>query len=224
MDTFTTMDTSINHLLKTDKRQTLTEHLNHDDSFHQHLEDQYKDASCHFLRFWEATEYGIVLGRSNKATREVYERLSQEANIPIITRSSGGGTVLLGPGCLCFSLFIPTSHPSCQGITQSNDFIMDMNRQALSGLLPDVHVRGYTDLCMGEQKFSGNSQRRKKQWILFHGTFLYDFDLDHIGQFLQHPSKEPDYRNGRDHSRFIRNCPLSSEVIQKALLAQWDIT
>ena len=35
-----------------------------------------------------------------------------------------------------------------------------------------VEVQGHTDLAINSLKFSGNSQRRKERFLLFHGVFL----------------------------------------------------
>ena len=65
-----------------------------------------------------------------------------------------------------------------------------------------VKVAGHTDLAVGNLKFSGNAQRRKARYYLFHGTILVDFDLELVGRVLRAPSKEPEYRAQRFASRF----------------------
>src|ERR1041385_179712 len=52
------------------------------------------------LRFWESTERFVVLGYANALHREVNVAACEAAQIPIMRRCSGGGTVLQGPGCL----------------------------------------------------------------------------------------------------------------------------
>ena len=77
---------------------------------------------------------------------------------------------------------------------------------------PDpIAIRGHTDLAIGGRKFSGNSQRRRKHFLLFHGTFLLNFDLALIGELLRMPSKEPDYRESRKHADFLTNINVSAE-------------
>ncbi|HEX4262734.1 MAG TPA: lipoate--protein ligase family protein [Verrucomicrobiae bacterium] len=70
-------------------------------------------------------------------------------------------------------------------------------------------------------KFSGNAQRRKKQFLLFHGTFLLQFDIPLIDKFLRMPSKEPDYREGRSHGNFLTNLDLPAEAVKRALREAW---
>jgi lipoate-protein ligase A len=70
-------------------------------------------------------------------------------------------------------------------------------------------------------KFSGNAQRRKKNFLLFHGTFLLNFDIALIDKFLRMPSKEPDYRQGRSHKDFLTNVDLPADVVKKSMTEAW---
>ena len=167
-----------------------------------------------FIRLWEVKDYSIILGRSNKQEIELNTEVVNRDNIPIIKRSSGGGAVLLGPGCLCYTIFLPISHhPKLSSITESNIYIMNQIRSALLPLNKDIALKGHTDLCINNLKFSGNAQRRKRHSILFHGTVLYNFNLSLFSTYLAHPSKEPDYRNKRKHSNFVTNLGSTSDEI-----------
>jgi lipoate---protein ligase len=85
-----------------------------------------------------------------------------------------------------------------------------------------VEVCGHTDLALGGRKFSGNAQRRKRRALLFHGTFLWGFDLSLVGRFLKFPSRQPDYREGRSHDDFLTNLPLSPALLKQALAEAWQ--
>jgi len=178
---------------------------------------------CEVLRFWESPSYFVVLGYSNKFSHEVFQKACDDKNVPILRRSSGGGTVLQGPGCLNFCLILLISRiPNLKTITKTNCYIMQKNRSALQKMLQDeILVEGHTDLTMGGVKFSGNAQRRHKHYLLFHGTFLYRVDLAKIRNFLPIPSKQPAYRINRSHQDFLTNIPASSDQIKKALRKEW---
>jgi lipoate-protein ligase A len=99
----------------------------------------------------------------------------------------------------------------------------------LSGGTPELRpspaalaVAGHTDLTLGGLKCSGNAQRRKHGWLLFHGSFLLDFDLPLMETLLRPPSREPDYRHRRSHAEFLTRLPLTAEAIQEALRLAWD--
>jgi lipoate-protein ligase A len=189
------------------------------------------------LRFWEPRELFVVVGYANKVATEVRADACAQSQVPILRRCSGGGTVLQGPGVLNYSLILkivegtPTAN-----ITSANQFIMERNRAAVAAefQIPNskfqISVSGHTDLALHPphsapgtlQKFSGNAQRRKRSHLLFHGTFLLNFDLPLVEKFLAMPSLEPDYRNGRSHTDFITNLPLTSTAVKQALCNAWS--
>jgi lipoate-protein ligase A len=175
------------------------------------------------LRFWEPREIFVVVGYANKIATEVNVEKCHAKQIPIFRRCSGGGTVLQGVGCLNYALVLRIAKNSpTAGISSANKFIMDKNRAAIEALCKSqISVRGYTDLAIGGLKFSGNSQRRKKNFLIFHGTFLLNFNLALVGEFLRMPSKQPDYRQSRSHGEFLMNLNLSADKVKDALAKKW---
>ncbi|MDQ3816035.1 MAG: lipoate--protein ligase family protein, partial [Armatimonadota bacterium] len=145
---------------------------------------------------------------------------------PVLRRSSGGGTVLQGPGCLNYSLIlkIPDAAP-LTGITETNRFVMGRHREALESIVhAPVEIQGHTDLTQGGLKFSGNAQRRKQRYLLFHGTFLLDMDIAFIEKILRVPAKQPAYRQNRSHTDFLTNLHVPSSTIKDALRKTWNAT
>ena len=175
------------------------------------------------LRFWESPVYFVALGYTNRAETEANLPACRAAKVPITRRVSGGGTVLQGPGCLNYALVHRIAPGETLNVEATNKLVMETQRAALEKLLGvPVAVAGHTDLVTGNLKFSGNAQRRKSRYFLFHGTILLDFDLDLVQQFLRPPSKEPNYRARRSHRDFIRNLPLAREQVKAALRAAWN--
>src|SRR5216117_883708 len=197
------------------------------------------------LRLWEPQQHFVVVGYSNRVGREVNVEACRERGTPILRRCSGGGTVLQGPGCLNYSLILRIdSDPTLQTVTGTNRFVMERNRAALETLLArssrrkealsseseirnpksEISVHGYTDLAIDGRKFSGNAQRRKRGAVLFHGTFLLNFNLALVNRLLPMPSKEPDYRRSRSHAEFLMNLNVSSAEVKGALAQSWEAT
>jgi lipoate-protein ligase A len=176
------------------------------------------------LRFWESPVPFVVVGYANSVAREVNMARCQALNIPILRRCTGGGAVVQGPGCLNYSLVLRVNPIGpLQNIPAANRHIMDRNRAAVSQVMEKpVAVNGFTDLTIDGIKFSGNSQRRRRNALLFHGSFLLHFDLDLISDLLPPPSKEPDYRKGRAHRDFLTNLGVPAEVIKDALRDVWN--
>jgi lipoate-protein ligase A len=185
------------------------------------------------LRFWEARETFVVVGYANKVATEVNVAACAAKKIPIFRRCSGGGTVLQSAGCLNYALILQIGEDGpCRTISSANQFIMEKNRAAIETLFKseignrksEISVSGHTDLSLNGLKFSGNSQRRKKDFLLFHGTFLLDVDLALVGNFLRMPSLQPDYRAGRSHDDFLVNLKLSANQVKAALQKAWGAT
>jgi lipoate-protein ligase A len=102
---------------------------------------------------------------------------------------------------------------------------MGRHRAALAALLrADVQRQGHTDLAIDGLKFSGNAQRRKKEFLLFHGSFLLNFDLGLIEKALPMPSRQPEYRANRTHADFLMNLKCPPEVLKNGLRQTWEAT
>ena len=168
------------------------------------------------LRFWESPDYFVCVGYANRVATEVNIEACRAASIPILRRCTGGGTVVQGPGCLNYALILQIPSPS---VTETNRYIMERHRAALGG---KIQCDGHTDLVIAGRKFSGNAQRRKRQYLLFHGSFLYNFDIDLITKLLPMPNKQPAYRQNRSHRDFLMNLPLDPATIKEALTGLWD--
>ena len=185
------------------------------------------------LRFWETRKTFAVVGYANKVATEVNVAACAAKRIPIFRRCSGGGTVLQGAGCLNYALILRiTDGGPVHNITSANQFIMERNRAAIETVFKseignrksEILINGHTDLAIGGLKFSGNSQRRKKSFLLFHGTFLLNFNLALVGEFLRMPSLQPDYRASRSHDDFLVNLNLPADQIKAALKKIWNAT
>jgi lipoate-protein ligase A len=178
------------------------------------------------LRFWEPSEYFVVVGFSNSVASEVNLEACKREGIPVLRRCSGGGTILQGPGCLNYTLILKIAdRPEVETIPITNHFVMTKQREAVAKVLGRaVEIRGLTDLCIDGKKFSGNAQRRKRRALIFHGTFLLHFDLSLVEKFLTMPSREPDYRKGRPHGQFLMNLNTPTSDIKTALRNVWRPT
>jgi len=71
-------------------------------------------------------------------------------------------------------------------------------------------------------KVAGNSQRRHRRFLLFHGTLLLHCDLRWISELLLMPSLQPDYRARRTHGKFVANLHLPAAAVKAALAQAWQ--
>ena len=179
------------------------------------------DPAMAALRFWESPNYVVVVGRSNVIEREVDVAACATDGVPILRRMSGGGAVVLGPGCLCYSLALPLPEHQTRNITAVTRDIMLRLARAFAEW-GQVEVQGVSDLVYQGRKFSGNSQRWLRRSLLHHGTILYDFDLAKIERYLHMPTRHPEYRGERTHGEFVMNLPLPRDTIVELLAREWE--
>jgi lipoate-protein ligase A len=175
------------------------------------------------LRLWEAKNYFVVLGHSNRIAAEVDLEACGQRGIPVLRRMSGGGTVLQGPGCLNYSLILNGAAHRLQTIGEAFRFVLERHRDCI-GNLTDIEPRidGISDLTLAGRKFSGNAQHRKSHYLLVHGTFLLKFDLSLIATCLRMPTKQPAYRAARPHMAFLVNLELPAARLRDALRSAWQ--
>lgn len=177
------------------------------------------------LRFWESSSYFVVLGLGCKVDDDVNTPACVADQVPVLRRASGGGTVLQGPGCLSYALVLRIAdHEPLRSITATNAYIMETMRDALAPIAGPLAFQGISDLSIEGLKISGNAQRRKKDWVLFHGTFLYAFDAQKVERYLRIPKRQPDYRANRAHSDFLRNLTVTTSDIKTAVRSIWKAT
>jgi len=170
------------------------------------------------LHLWESPRYSVVLGRSGQAEKEVDLTACQRDGVPVVRRSSGGGTVLVGPGCLNYALLLSLeARPQLHDVRQSFCLLLGSLAAALN-----LQVRGLSDLARGDRKVSGNAQRRTRHVLLHHGTLLNNFDLSIIGRYLREPVRQPDYRCGRTHEAFLQNLQLDPSELQHRVISAFS--
>lgn len=188
------------------------------------------------LRLWEMPCFCVVLGRSSQADREVNLAACREAEVPVLRRSSGGGPVVAGPGCLMYSIVLDyRKHAPHRAIDLIHCTVLEHIATMLAPMQSNISLAGTSDLVVNtsaaggsrfetlfQRKISGNSLRMKREHFLYHGTLLYDFELDRIGRLLDTPIREPDYRAGRAHAEFVANSRLARAELEQAFIAGWE--
>ncbi len=169
------------------------------------------------FRFFETKRQVVVLSSSNKPEIEANVEECKKFNVPILRRKGGGGTVVLGPGCLILTFAFYAKDPFGNG--HYFKMINDLWIQSLQPYIPKIlSQKGISDICCEEKKIAGTSIFRKKHLLVYQGSMLVDPNLEFISNLLAHPSKEPDYRQGRSHSEFLTTlkqlgCALTTQEL-----------
>ncbi len=177
------------------------------------------------LRLWEWPRPAVVVGAAGKLAEEIDENACRADDVPIGRRSSGGGTVLLGGGCLLYSLILRFDRdPALADLRASYRFILGNILNGLNPLVPELTLQGTSDLALGDRKFSGNAQQRKRTNLLHHGTLLYALDATSLARYLQPPPRQPEYRGGRVHADFVTNLPIDGTTLKRMMKEIWQAT
>jgi lipoate-protein ligase A len=179
------------------------------------------------VRAWMAATPAVVLGSSSRLDEEVDRAACAAAGVSIVRRTSGGLSVVLGPGCLMWSVITPRAGVD-ETASMSIDAIHTATLEPLAAALRaagrPVVRQGTSDLALAAaeldpRKVSGNALRVRRQGVLYHGTLLDEFDLDLVGRVLRHPPREPGYRAGRPHGAFLANLGLGRGRLEAAVQA-----
>ena len=172
------------------------------------------------VRTWMPRTLVVVVGSSGRLDEEVDRKACTEMGVQIVRRPSGGGTVLVGPGCLMWSVVspYPQSAPAIDRIHA--DMLGPLCSAIAAGGLP-IERRGSSDLvlltAMGAMKVSGNALRVRRNASLYHGTLLDHFDIALVSRLLRHPPREPDYRERRSHGAFLANLELGRHTLDQLI-------
>jgi lipoate-protein ligase A len=172
-------------------------------------------AADHLYRCWHNPAPIVVAGRFRPLADDVNVEACGADQVPIVRRSSGGGTVVLGDGCLNYAVALSlVSRPPLHDVAMSFAVILGAIVEALG--VPGLAIAG-TDLSLGGRKVSGNAQQRGRRALLHHGTLLFAFDPALASRYLKEPPRQPAYRRSRPHADFLGNLPLAGPELRVRL-------
>jgi lipoate-protein ligase A len=151
---------------------------------------------------WQPNTVAAVLGRGDKAKDLLNIEQINRHNIPVYQRRSGGHAVILTPKMAVLSICLRGNVAIA-----SKDFFAACNSVIVAALIEagmsDVSTRGISDVTIGDKKIAGTSIYRNKHLIFYHAIINLGEDPGFIATFLQHPPREPAYREKRSHDQFI---------------------
>jgi len=170
---------------------------------------------------WQPERSCIVLGTSNSPESAVHLELAEAEEVPVYKRHSGGQTVILTPRTLVISIrfHAPAMENPKTYFRRINRIIMDALEE--TGVR-NLAEKGISDIAIGEKKILGSSIYRKRTLVLYHAVLNISESPAYIARYLKHPSKEPDYRAGRNHEEFVTSIHAEgyvtdSEQIRKTI-------
>jgi len=169
------------------------------------------------FRFFESKQDVVVLSSSNKPEIEVNIQQCIKENVPILRRKGGGGTVVLGEGCLILTFAF-----YAKDVFGNNKYFHMINQLWIDALhhagCHNLAQNGISDISYLDKKIAGTSIFRKKHLLVYQGSLLVNPKMHLIEKLLAHPSREPEYRNGRSHDSFLTTihqigCPMATQEL-----------
>jgi lipoate---protein ligase len=175
------------------------------------------------LRFWERPNYAVVMGASRSKDHDVQSEACRTEGVPVLRRSSGGGTVLVGPGALNVAFVLPEdAQPGLWAVDAAQRYVLERLAASIRQAGPAVTILGLGDLVLDGRKCGGSAQRRLKHWFLVHCSILYQMSIARIARYLAVPDRQPGYRERRSHEDFLSNLPLARRILLDAIRGAWS--
>ena len=154
------------------------------------------------VRVYDWPDVAVVIGRGGKQHLELKTRNISADGITLYKRPGGGCSVVLDPGNLIVSVTLPM--PGLGGIKTAFSAVSQFLIDSLSRCgVKDVQQRGVSDLTIGGRKIGGSCVYRTKGLLYYSTTLLLDHDNTLVDRYLTYPPREPDYRIGREHNKFM---------------------
>ena len=132
-----------------------------------------------YLMLWQ-NDNAVILGRNQNAEEEINKKYVSDNGIKVVRRNTGGGAVYHDLGNLNYSFIADAGRKGELNIRMFTDLVVS----ALKGLGLDAKPSGRNDIVIGDSKVSGTAQHLYKDRILYHGTLLFDSDVDKIAGAL----------------------------------------
>jgi lipoate-protein ligase A len=163
--------------------------------------DLLKKKSNQFM-IWIPDKVYIVLGASNNPKDTLNIENVTNDNITVLKRPSGGQAVILTPNNIIIAAVFFD-----QNIIHPKDVFQHINKLIISAIeksgIHNLSMMGISDIAISGKKILGSAIYRSKDALLYHAVLNLGEPATTFERYLKHPSKEPDYRQGRSHSDFV---------------------
>ena len=151
---------------------------------------------------WIPDKIYLILGRSNNVESSLIADKLKKDRIKIFKRPSGGETVVLTPKTLVTSALLISEE-----IKNTRKYFKIFNQKIIDILekkgINNLSHNGISDVTLNNKKVLGSAIYRTKGKLFYHSVLNVSQPVSIIDKYIKHPSREPDYRNGRKHSEFV---------------------
>ena len=154
------------------------------------------------VRVYQFDHVAVVIGRGGHQDLELRTDNIAADGVPLYKRPGGGCSVVLDPGNVIVSLALPL--PGIGHIKTAFNAISDWVIAALAASgVPGVVQHGVSDLVLHGRKVGGSCVYRTRGLLYYSTTLLCAQKMPLVDQYLLHPPREPEYRQGRPHDQFM---------------------
>jgi len=184
----------------------------------------FKNIECQedILLLWQ-NEPSVILGRNQIVFEEISVEYAKKHHIPIIRRISGGGTVYHDLGNLNFSIITNNYKDAISNFKYFTEPIID----CLNELNVNAHLSGRSDICIEDQKISGNAQSYYQNRMLHHGTILFSSDLKRLSKIIKKSSNDIESYGVKSNRSKVTNVidyleqPMRIDEFKEVLMKFW---
>ncbi|MEI8093266.1 MAG: lipoate--protein ligase family protein [Spirochaetales bacterium] len=162
----------------------------------------------------------VVLGKHQNPLREVRFGELATRKLPLLRRSSGGGTVYQDLGNLNYSFL-------WAGEGFDKQALLGLVAEALNGLGRPVQLTAQGDLVVpagtGFAKVSGTASQLRRDRALVHGTLLCSADLEHLHGVLGPTGELVEWVGVSSRPQPVTNLGLELREAATAITRQWEL-
>lgn len=131
--------------------------------------------------FWR-NRPSILIGRFQNIHLEVNLDYTEQRNMDVVRRLSGGGAIYCDTNNMQYSFITKKSHEDVENSFKRFAFpVVD----ALQSLGLNAEFTGRNDIQIDQAKVSGNAQFQRDDKILHHGTLLFKANIENITHSLK---------------------------------------
>lgn len=144
----------------------------------------------------------VVLGRGSRPEVELRLETCLKDGVPLLRRRGGGCAVVLDPGNV-----VVAAAMRADGFGDNLAHFARLTDWLVAGL-DALGARGLrreavSDLAAGDRKVGGACIYRGRGVLLYSATVLVRPEIGLVERYVAHPPREPAYRRGRVHARFM---------------------
>lgn len=172
--------------LNNTRSESTAEGLSIDDTLPVSVERHNSPPILHLYTFVPSA----IVGKYQDIESALNIKRCKERGIEFNRRSTGGGTVIMGPEVLALGLGINVDHPKMKkgGVQGAFETFSSVLIQALSRFGIDAYFRAKNDIEINGRKIAGLSASAETgKALLFHTSLLVGFDLELMTYIMKTP-------------------------------------